>query len=121
MVVLNVFNIIKKYYQLIVLLFSGKIMKLIRNNDEHKNESTKLSDSEFIKVVFDQISSTALEIKNLKESEQVLSNIADILELLNEYVRLEKRIAYARFWYCKQSILTQYVKTLFIDDLCLLL
>ena len=59
---------------------------LVRGNDIPQNSET-LSTSEFMNVALEQISSTALAVKDSDEAEPVLNAMSDILELMFHYLK----------------------------------
>jgi hypothetical protein len=58
---------------------------LVRGNDV-PNNSESISTSEFMSVALEQISSTALSIKDADEAEPVLDAMADILDLVCQFL-----------------------------------
>lgn len=56
--------------------------KLVRNSSTEEVEI--LDDSEFISTALEQISTQALALKDIKESEDLLGGMAEILELMQE-------------------------------------
>ena len=65
-------------------------MKNLVRGNEAPESAEVLSDSEFITVALDQISTTAQSIKNTTQSEEVLNGFADILELMQEVLMKHK-------------------------------
>lgn len=56
--------------------------QLIRNNTNEESEI--LDDAEFLSTALEQISTTALNLKEVDATDKLLDGFSDILELLNE-------------------------------------
>lgn len=55
---------------------------LVRNNSTEESEI--LSDTEFMSTALDQMSSTAISLKDCNEADILLNGMADIIELMQE-------------------------------------
>lgn len=58
--------------------------KLVRNNVENADNVEILNDTEFLSTALEQISTTALNLKEVDATDKLLDGFSDILELLSE-------------------------------------
>lgn len=64
------------------------MIKLIRDN-VHETDSIELSGIEFKDAVLDNISCTVNVIKTRQQTEDIINDVSDILELINVYLSTE--------------------------------